>query len=70
MTATVVHFSLVWAAEQIMLPRTGVAPPITEQPGKEIAIDAWHHLVYAEATGLTYAGLSAEDSQRRSARGT
>jgi hypothetical protein len=69
MAATVVHFGLVWATEQIMLPRTGVAPPITEQPINEIAVDAWHHLVYAEATGLTYAGLFSEDSQARMARG-
>ena len=55
--ATLTFFGLVWAAEQMMLPKTGVAPPVTEQPPEEIAIDAWHHLVYAQATGAAYTAL-------------
>ena len=58
--ATLIHFGLVWGAEQVMLPKTGVAPPVTEQPANEIAIDAWHHLVYAQATGALYDALFAE----------
>lgn len=59
--ATALHFSLVWGAEQIVLPGTGVAPPLTKQPIKEIAIDAWHHWVYAQATGAAYEKLFSFD---------
>jgi hypothetical protein len=55
--ATLVHFALIWAAEQIMLPKAGAAPPITEQPVEEITIDAWHHAVYAGGTGAAYSAL-------------
>ena len=64
LAATVIHFGLIWAAEQIMLPKTGVAPPMTEQPIQEIGIDAWHHVVYAEGAGAAYTALfSAEQNQ-------
>lgn len=56
-SATVIHFVLISAAEQTLLPQTGVAPPMTEQPAEEIAIDVWHHLVYAEGTGAAYTTL-------------
>jgi hypothetical protein len=40
-----------------MLPALDVAPPLTEWGAKEVAIDAFHHLVYATATGFAYAIL-------------
>ena len=43
---------------QVMLRALDVTPPITMWGGKAIAIDAWHHLVYATATGATYELLS------------
>lgn len=58
--ATLMHFGLVWGAEQVMLPKTGVAPPIREWPPEEIAVDISHHLVYAAATGAVYDALFAE----------
>ena len=57
--ATAAHLAAVWGNEQVMLPALDVAPPITMWGGKEIAIDAWHHLVYATATGAAYELLSA-----------
>jgi hypothetical protein len=39
----------------VTLPALEVAPPIVFWPKKEIAIDLWHHAVYAGATGLAYA---------------
>ena len=45
-------------AEQVILPGLGVAPPLTEWGGKEIAIDAWHHVTYAAATGAAYEALN------------
>ena len=56
-TATVAHFGAVWGSEQVMLPALGVAPPFWTWGAKEVGIDAFHHLVYAGATGAAYALL-------------
>ena len=40
-----------------MLPALDVAPPLTEWDAEEVAIDAFHHLVYAAATGVAYSLL-------------
>jgi hypothetical protein len=55
--ATVTHFLAVWGSEQVMLPALGVAPPFWQWGAKEVAIDAFHHLVYAGASGIAYAAL-------------
>src|SRR5690242_1825984 len=43
------HFAAVWGAALITLPALEVAPPVTEWSTEEVAIDAFHHLVYAAA---------------------
>jgi hypothetical protein len=53
--ATALHLAAVWGSEQVMLPALGVAPPVTEWQPEEIAIDAWHHVVYALGTALGFA---------------
>jgi hypothetical protein len=55
--ADAAHFGAVWVTEQAILPALGVAPPFWEWGAKEVAIDAFHHLVYAGATGVAYALL-------------
>ena len=55
--ANAAHLGVVWGTEQAMLPALGVAPPFWEWGAKEVAIDAFHHLVYAGATGAAYALL-------------
>jgi hypothetical protein len=55
--ASLIHFALLWGAEQVMLPKVGVMRPITEQEPKEIAIDVWHHFVYTQATATAYKQL-------------
>ena len=55
--ANAAHLGAVWGTEQAMLPALGVAPPFWEWGAKEVAIDAFHHLVYAGATGAAYALL-------------
>lgn len=55
--ANAAHLGAVWGAEQAMLPALGVAPPFWEWGPKEVASDAFHHLVYASATGAAYALL-------------
>lgn len=61
-TAVAAHFAGVWGSEQVMLPSVGVAPPLWKWPPEEIAIDAWHHVVYVVATGLAFAALDANSS--------
>ena len=55
--ATAAHWATVLGAEQVVLPALDVSPPVTEWGAKEIAVDAWHHAVYAVATGLVYERL-------------
>jgi hypothetical protein len=52
--ATLAHGAAIWGNEQVMLPALDVAPPVFMWPREEVAIDAWHHLVYATATGVAY----------------
>ena len=56
--ATAAHFAAVWGSEQVMLPALGVSPPLTEWGAEEIAIDAFHHVVYASTTGAAFEALS------------
>jgi len=55
--ATALHFTAIWGGAQVMLPALDVAPPLWESEPKEIAIDAFHHLVYVGATGIAFNAL-------------
>jgi hypothetical protein len=55
--ATTAFFGAVWGTEQVMLPALGVAPPFWQRGAKEVAIDAFYHLVYAGTAGIAYAIL-------------
>ena len=55
--ATAAHGAAVWGSAQVTLPALEIAPPAIFWPKKEIAIDAFHHAVYAAATGLAYSLL-------------
>lgn len=59
--ATLLHFAAIWATELTMLPSLDVAPPVTEEEPKAIAIDAFHHAVYAVAAGLVYDAITEKD---------
>ena len=52
--ATAVHGAAIYGAAQVTLPALDVAPPAIFWPRREVAIDAFHHAVYASATGLAY----------------
>jgi len=56
--ATAAHFAAIWGNEAAMLPALDVAPPFWTWGAKEVAIDVWHHVVYAVATGVAYDALS------------
>jgi hypothetical protein len=52
--ATAAHGAAVWGSAAVTLPALEVAPPFVFWGRKEVAIDLWHHSVYAAATGLAY----------------
>ena len=56
--ATAAHFGALWGSEQVMLLALGVTPPFWEWGKEEVAIDAFHHLVYVTATGIAYSLLN------------
>jgi hypothetical protein len=58
--ATAAHAAAVWGNEQVMLPALDIAPPVWMWSRKEVAIDGFHHAVYALATGLAYVALDRE----------
>jgi uncharacterized membrane protein YagU involved in acid resistance len=52
--ATPAHFGALWGSELVILPSLDVAPPAYLWPKQEVAIDVFHHLVYALTTGVAY----------------
>ena len=60
--ATALHFAAIWGGAQVMLPALDVAPPPWKSPPAEIAIDAFHHAVYAVATSIAFAALERSSS--------
>jgi hypothetical protein len=59
--ATAAHGAAVWGSAQVVLPALDVAPPSVFWPKEEIAIDAFHHTVYAVATGIAYQLLGSRN---------
>ena len=55
--ATPAHFAAVWGNAAVMLPALDIAPPFVFWGKEEVAIDLFHHAVYATATGLAYSLL-------------
>jgi len=56
--ATLAHGAAIYGAAQVTLPALEVAPPAIFWGKEEVAIDLFHHMVYAAATGAAY-GLIA-----------
>jgi hypothetical protein len=56
--ATAAHGAAVWGSAQVTLPALDIAPPALFWAPREIAIDAFHHTVYATAAGIAYQLLS------------
>ena len=52
--ASALHFAAVWGVGLVMLPALRLTPPPQEWGREELAIDGWHHLVYAMAAGAAY----------------
>ena len=52
--ATATHFAAIWGTAITIEPKLDIAPPIKEWETKDIAVDIFHHLVYAMVSGLVY----------------
>ena len=63
--ATIAHGAAIYGAAQVTLPALEVAPPSIFWGKEEIAIDAFHHAVYAAATGLAYALIERRNGTSR-----
>ena len=57
--ATAAHGAAVWGSAAVTLPTLDVAPPFVFWGREEVAIDLFHHTVYAVATGLAYELVAA-----------
>jgi hypothetical protein len=56
--ATAAHGAAIYGAAQVTLPALEIAPPSVFWAKEDIAIDAFHHTVYAAATGIAYELIS------------
>jgi hypothetical protein len=63
--ATAAHGAAVWGSAQVTLPALEVAPPVVFWPKQEIAIDLFHHAVYALVSGVAYGLLDRRASGER-----
>jgi hypothetical protein len=53
-SATALHGLTVWGSAQVTLPALEITPPSIFWGAREVAIDAFHHAVYATATGAAH----------------
>jgi hypothetical protein len=53
-SATAAHFAWAWGQELVAMPALGVMEPPTQIAAQELAIDAFHHAVYALGAGVAY----------------
>jgi hypothetical protein len=63
--ATTAHGAAIYGAAQVTLPALEIAPPVVFWSKEEIAIDAFHHAVYAAATGIAYELIDGHESNGR-----
>ena len=52
--ATSAHFAAVWGTAITIEPKLDIAPPVTQWEPKDIAVDIFHHAVYALVAGLVF----------------
>jgi hypothetical protein len=57
--ATAAHGATVWGSAAVTLPALEIAPPFVFWGREEVAIDLFHHTVYAVATGAAYELVAA-----------
>ena len=57
--ATAAHGAAIWGSAAVTLPALDIAPPFIFWGKEEVAIDLFHHTVYAVATGIAYEAIAA-----------
>jgi hypothetical protein len=57
--ATAAHGAAIWGSAAVALPALEIAPPFVFWGKEELAVDLFHHTVYAVATGLAYELVAA-----------
>jgi hypothetical protein len=62
--ATAAHGAAIYGAAQVTLPALEIAPPVIFWDKREIAIDAFHHAVYAAVTGIAYEAIDGARNGR------
>jgi len=60
--ATAVHFAVIFYTALTIEPDFEVSPPISEWSKKEIAVFAFHHVVYAVAAGLVFDAINKDET--------
>jgi hypothetical protein len=63
--AALVHFAAIWGTSMVMLPKFNAAKPIYEEDPQTIAIDGFHHAVYALTATVVYNALDAGSKNQR-----
>lgn len=52
--ATSTHLAAVWGTAITIEPKLDIAPPVTQWKTKDIAVDIFHHAVYAIVAGVIF----------------
>ena len=52
--ATSAHFAAVWGTALAIQPGLKLGPPVSDMEAKDIAVDIFHHAVYAAVAGTVY----------------
>ena len=63
--AALVHFGSIWGASMLMLPKFNAAPPVYKEDAKTIAIDGFHHAIYALTATVVYDALDAGSKREK-----
>ena len=52
--ATSIHLAALWGTAITIEPKLDIAPPVTQWKPKDIAVDIFHHAVYAIVAGIVF----------------
>jgi hypothetical protein len=52
--ATSVHLAAIWGTAITIEPELDIAPPVSDWKAKDIAVDIFHHAVYAIVAGIAF----------------
>jgi hypothetical protein len=63
--AALVHFAAIWGTSMVMLPHYKASKPVDVREPQEIAIDGFHHIIYAATATLVYDAIDAGSKNER-----